>query len=294
MPAAGLVVVAAGRKREARRADASASNAARVPACCQLSPLLSRPGMSALPKRTVALICPTCAGSNAAPVTIPTFGGIVRPVRAARPMRGRASPASGAARRSPRPRLTATTCSPAREGDHVPGATRSAQARRRARAAARSARGRASSIERGRARWSATLRSCGSVAASHGVPVGEAARRARVPLHRVAERVAAEAVERRLGPAPSRHPDLVALVDERRARQRQQQQRRGAQRSAAEPGGEAREVVVREHPGDPVEPPPPRRSPRADARRPSGAWRSSKAKARSRCSRYGARRAVGR
>src|SRR6059058_4901243 len=56
----------------------------------------------------------------------------------------------------------------------------------------------------------------------------EAARPRGVPLHRMAETVAAGAVVGRLVAGAVRHSQLVALVDERDPRQRQQQPRRFA------------------------------------------------------------------
>ena len=82
-----------------------------------------------------------------------------------------------------------------------------------------------------------------------GRRLAEAAGRGRVPLHRVAERVAPVAVERGVVARAVGHADLVSLEDERRTRQREQEHCRGSVVRAADAVGEAREVVIREHPG---------------------------------------------
>ena len=62
--------------------------------------------------------------------------------------------------------------------------------------------------------WSATLRALGIHERQPRRAGGEAARRRRVPLHRVAVAVAAVAVVAAGRPGPSPMPDLVALVEE--------------------------------------------------------------------------------
>src|SRR4051794_29508410 len=64
----------------------------------------------------------------------------------------------------------------------------------------------------------------------------EAALRRAVPLHRVARAVAAGAVDRRVGAGAVLHPDLLPLVDERRAGEREQELGRVA-RVLASPAG---------------------------------------------------------
>src|SRR5438093_12498527 len=86
-----------------------------------------------------------------------------------------------------------------------------------------------------------------------GPAAGKASGGGRVPLHRVPERVAARAVERRVAAGPVGEPDLVALVDERGTGERQQQRGRVAHMFWTDPRGETGEVVVREHPGHPPE-----------------------------------------
>src|SRR5215831_3072461 len=79
---------------------------------------------------------------------------------------------------------------------------------------------------------------------------GEAAGRRRIPLHRVAEPVAARTVVRRVVTRAVGEADLVALIDERRSGQRQEQVGSGADILLSHPRGEPVEVVVSEHPGD--------------------------------------------
>ena len=65
----------------------------------------------------------------------------------------------------------------------------------------------------------------------------------------MAKPVAAEPVDGRARARAVRHPDLVALVDERRPRQRQQEDRGQPRVGGPEPAHQAREVVVGEDPG---------------------------------------------
>ena len=186
--------------------------------------------------------------------------------------------------------LIATTCVAALEGEHAAAArVEQAEPSPVARGAARSARGRASAASPDRRAGRRRCAAAGSTSGSHGSPRREAAARRRVPLHRVAERVAAGAVVGRVGPGPvgasrSRRPGRrtprpaasAAAVGARRARS-----------SRAEAVGQAREVVVGEHPRRRRR----RRQRRARSRRadraaaPTARENSSNANAASRCSR---------
>ena len=110
------------------------------------------------------------------------------------------------------------------------------------------------STESGSARWPATLRAAGSVGASQGLPGGEAARGARVPLHRMAVAVAPEAVDgrhrpRHRRPSRSRRPGRRTPA---RAGSAGGRPRRAARRPPSRVASRG-EVVVGEHPGDPLD-----------------------------------------
>ena len=178
---------------------------------------------------------------------------------------------------------------PAAVGQHAVGGVVEERAARRPSARRAAIRSRYSArTESGSRAWAATAPPADLDRRQPRLAVAEAAvARVVVPAHRVAMAVAAGAVVGRLAARAVGHADLVALVDEHRSGQRQREQRRGARVAGADAIGQAREVVVGEHPGDAAarrrRRPARRRSRARSAPASQGACSSSKANATSSC-----------
>ena len=162
-----------------------------------------------------------------------------------------------------------------------------------ARAAARSAGDRGAGATPGSASWVATLPPGAVATGSHGLPVVK-------PPRRPAPTAAGCGSRRgRRGPAAAApgavgNPELVALVDERAARQREQQQRGHAHVLRPDAVGQALKSWLESTQATPASSAAERERGADGVGGDQGACKSSKLKARSRCPRYGPSSALGR